>query len=166
MTERSATHSTFTIERSYPVQPDRVFAAFADGDAKAVWMDDPDFKSDGETEYEMDFRVGGHERFDGIAPDGKPYSYDGLFYDIVPDQRIVYSYEMYMGRERMSVSVTTVELAPEPGDPFLQVRHHVRDLVRRAAGQRGERRVGAVAVAGHVRPPANQPGPPHGSAPR
>jgi uncharacterized protein YndB with AHSA1/START domain len=115
MTERSATHASFTIEHSYPVEPARVFAAFADGDAKGVWMDDPDFKSDGETEYELDFRVGGHERFGGVAPDGKPYSFDALFYDIVPDQRIVYSYEMYMAGMRMSVSVTTVQIEPEPG---------------------------------------------------
>jgi uncharacterized protein YndB with AHSA1/START domain len=115
MTDRSAVHTTFTIERSYPAAPARVFAAFADGDAKAIWMNDPDFKSDGETRYEMDFRVGGHERFGGIAPDGRAHAYDALFYDIVPGQRIVYSYEMYMAGERMSVSVTTVQIAPEPG---------------------------------------------------
>ena len=114
MTERSAVHADFTIERSYPVAPAKVFAAFTDGDARGIWMDDPDFKSDSETEYEMDFRVGGHERFGGIAPDGKPYSYDALYYDIVPGQRIVYSYEMYMAGERMSVSVATVQLTPEP----------------------------------------------------
>jgi uncharacterized protein YndB with AHSA1/START domain len=115
MTERSATHATFTIERSYPVPPARVFAAFTDGAAKAVWMNDPDFESDGESDYELDFRVGGHERFGGIAPDGNSHSYDALFYDIVQDQRIVYSYEMYLAKVRMSVSVTTVQLAPEPG---------------------------------------------------
>jgi len=115
MTEHSATHATFTIERSYPVDPARVFGAWADGAAKQVWMDDPDFKSDGESGYEMDFRIGGHERFGGIAPDGKPQSYDALIYDIVPDQRIVYSYEMYMAGRRMSVSVSTVQIAPEAG---------------------------------------------------
>ena len=110
MTERSATHATFTIERSYPVPPARVFAAFADGDAKGIWMDDPDFKSDGETEYEMDFRVGGHERF-GNTYQGVTYTYDALYYDIVPDERLVYSYEMYADGVRLSVSVATIEFA-------------------------------------------------------
>jgi Activator of Hsp90 ATPase homolog 1-like protein len=32
--------------------------------------------------------------------------------DIVPDQRIVYSYEMYSGDDRMSVSLATVEIVP------------------------------------------------------
>ena len=49
-------------------------------------MDDPDFKSDG-GQYELDFRVGGHERFSGLAPDEKPYRYDAAYFDIVPDYR-------------------------------------------------------------------------------
>jgi uncharacterized protein YndB with AHSA1/START domain len=80
--------------------------------AKAVWMDDPDFKSDG-TEAEMDFSVGGHERFSGLTPEGGTYRYDATFYDIVPDRRIVYCYEMYAGDDRMSVSVATVDIVPD-----------------------------------------------------
>jgi len=36
-----------------------------------------------------------------------------VYYDIVPDHRIVYSYEMYAGEKRMSVSLATVEIAPD-----------------------------------------------------
>ena len=39
MTERSAIHDTFTIERTYPVTPSRVFAAFASEEAKSAWGD-------------------------------------------------------------------------------------------------------------------------------
>ena len=112
MTERSVNHTTFVIERTYPAHPAKVFAAWADAAAKAVWMDDPDFKSDG-TVTELDFRVGGHERFGGLTPEGTPYHYDAMYYDIVPDQRIVYGYEMYSGEERMSVSLATVEIVPD-----------------------------------------------------
>jgi uncharacterized protein YndB with AHSA1/START domain len=112
MTERSVNHATFVIERRYPAAPSRVFAAWASLEAKNIWMDDPDFKSDG-TDGELDFSIGGHERFGGLAPDGSTYRYDATYYDIVPDQRIVYSYEMYSGEERMSVSVATVEIVPD-----------------------------------------------------
>ena len=112
MTNRSVNHTTFVIERSYPAQPARVFAAWASWEAKGIWMDDPDYKSDG-SDGELDFRVGGHERFGGLTPEGTTYRYDALYYDIVPDQRIVYSYEMYAGEDRMSVSLTTVEIVPE-----------------------------------------------------
>jgi uncharacterized protein YndB with AHSA1/START domain len=114
MTERSVNHVTFVIERSYPVQPARVFAAWADVQAKEIWMDDPDFKSDGSVSA-LDFRIGGHERFGGLTPEGATYSYDGVYCDIVPDHRIVYAYEMYMGDDRMSVSMATVEMVPDQG---------------------------------------------------
>jgi uncharacterized protein YndB with AHSA1/START domain len=112
MTERGVSHTTFVIERGYPAHPAKVFAAWADGAAREIWMDDPDYKSDG-SKYELDFRVGGHERFSGITPDGGTYRYEGVIYDIVPDQRIVYSYEMYTDGDRGSVSLATVEILAE-----------------------------------------------------
>ena len=111
MTERFVNHTTFVIERTYPAHPAKVFGAWADAAAKSVWMDDPDYKSDG-TPYELDFRVGGHERFGGLTPEGVSYRYDATYYDIVPGQRIVYSYEMYSGDDRTSVSLATVEIVP------------------------------------------------------
>jgi len=114
MTERSITHTTFAIERHYPTSPARVFAAFATFDAKIRWTDDPDYISDG-GESEFNFRVGGRERFGGKAPDGTGYRYDALYYDIVPGQRIVYSYEMYEESARISVSVATIELVSADG---------------------------------------------------
>jgi uncharacterized protein YndB with AHSA1/START domain len=44
-------------------------------------------------------------------PDGPTMGYDALYYDIVPDQRIVYCYEMYADGARISVSVATIEFA-------------------------------------------------------
>jgi uncharacterized protein YndB with AHSA1/START domain len=112
MTDRSANHATFVIERTYPTAaPTRTFAAWTDAKAKEVWMDDPDYQSNG-SKSELEFAVGGHERFGGLSPDGTSYSYEAVYYDIVPDERIVYCYEMYSGSERMSVSVTTVEFGP------------------------------------------------------
>jgi uncharacterized protein YndB with AHSA1/START domain len=112
MTERSANHTTFVVERSYPVAPSRAFAAWASWDAKAIWMDDPDYKSDG-SEPEFEFRIGGHERFGGLTPEGSTYRYDATYYDIIENQRIVYCYEMYASEERMSVSIATVEFTPD-----------------------------------------------------
>jgi uncharacterized protein YndB with AHSA1/START domain len=111
VTERSVNHTTFVIERTYPAHPAQVFGAWADAAAKSVWMDDPDYKSDG-TQYDLDFRVGGHERFGGLTPEGTSYRYDATYYDIVSEQRIVYSYEMYSGEDRTSVSLATVEIVP------------------------------------------------------
>jgi uncharacterized protein YndB with AHSA1/START domain len=111
MTVGSARHATFVIERCYFAEPRRVFAAWAEGEARQVWMDDPDFRSDGSA-YELDFRVGGRERYGGLAADGVNYQYEALIYDIVPNRRVVYGYAMYSGGARISVSLTTVQIAP------------------------------------------------------
>lgn len=115
MTEHALEHYTFTIERTYAASATRVFAAWAEPEARAAWRDDPDFQSDGTDDYELDFSVGGHERFSGMTPEGKHYRFDGVTYDIVVNERIVFAYEMYMSGARMSVSLATVEI-DEEGD--------------------------------------------------
>jgi uncharacterized protein YndB with AHSA1/START domain len=112
MTERSVIHDTFTIERTYPAAPGRVFAAFASHEAKATWggTGSPEAEPGEAGASEFDFRVGGGERF-GNVYQGVSYRFDARYYDIVPDQRIVYAYEMYADDARISVSVATVEFA-------------------------------------------------------
>jgi uncharacterized protein YndB with AHSA1/START domain len=102
MTERSVTHATFVIERTYDTSPARVFAAWTQPAAKARW-----FARD--AEFELDFRLGGQELNRGRAPDGQVYSYEARFQDIVPGERIVYTYEMHSDETRISVSLATVE---------------------------------------------------------
>jgi uncharacterized protein YndB with AHSA1/START domain len=46
-----------------------------------------------------------------MRPDGVVYTVKGRFLDIVPEQRIVYVYDMTVGEERMSVSLVTVSFA-------------------------------------------------------
>ena len=58
MSDRSATHATFVIERNYDAAPARVFAAWADVNAKAQW-----FGPGGGRSIELDFRQGGREHF-------------------------------------------------------------------------------------------------------
>src|SRR4051794_30263384 len=100
MTERSVTHSTFVIERTYDASAARVFAAWSSQGEKSRWFGNDDSAV---SDYLLEFKIGGHEKFTGPAPDGTIYSYDALYQDIVPDQRIVYTYEMYMGDQRISV---------------------------------------------------------------
>jgi uncharacterized protein YndB with AHSA1/START domain len=106
MSGRSVEHATFVVERKYEASPERAFAAWADPEAKARWYVDSD------AHLELDFRVGGWERSRGTAPDGRAYSYEALFQDIVPAKRIVYTYEMLLEETRISVSLATVEFTP------------------------------------------------------
>jgi uncharacterized protein YndB with AHSA1/START domain len=112
MTERTVTFSTFTIERTLAALPGQVFAAFADVNLKTRMLAPSDDEEVGEASAhaEFDFRIGGRERFEFVEEDGRKMKYDALYYDIVPNQRIVYSYEMYADESRISVSVASIEL--------------------------------------------------------
>ena len=101
MSTRSVEHGSFTLTRTYPVPPERVFAAWSSQESKARWFGAPG--------YELDFRVGGHEVNRGGPPGGPVYTFDAQFRDIVPNQRIVSTYEMSADDVRISVSVATVE---------------------------------------------------------
>lgn len=100
MNKRFATHDTFVIEKTYNASPEQVFTAWSDSATKAKWFQKAD---------EFDFRVGGHEYSQGGPKGGPVFTFDACYQEIVPDQRIVYSYTMDLDETRISVSVTTVE---------------------------------------------------------
>ncbi len=106
MTTKTTEHGSFTVTRTYPVAPERVFAAWSTQEAKARW-----FGSPGSSDYQLDFRVGGCEFNRGGPPGGPVYTYDATYRDIVPGERIVYHYHMAADDLLISVSVTTVEIA-------------------------------------------------------
>ena len=109
MTERSAIHSTFVLERTYDASPERVFAAFEDPEAKNRWFVNGD--GWGTDNYQADFRVGGYEIYRGTH-EGMRVSMESRYFDIVANERIVFAYDMHIGNDRISVSLTTIELIP------------------------------------------------------
>ena len=115
MTDRSVTHSTWTLERTYEAKPARVFAAFAEKEAKSQWFGGGD-----ELQWDLDFRVGGREVNVGRAESGMVFALEAVYQDIVPDERIVYSYDMKMNDERISVSLATVQLEAVDGGTRLR----------------------------------------------
>ncbi len=107
MTLSTVANDTFVIERTYNAPVAEVFRAWADPVLKARW-----FAGSAEALeacYELDFRVGGRETNRGGPPGGPVYTYESQFRDIVPEQRIVYTYEMWADETRISVSVATVQ---------------------------------------------------------
>jgi uncharacterized protein YndB with AHSA1/START domain len=107
MTLSTVAHDTFVIERTYDIPVTQVFGAWADPMLKARWFaGSADALGAG---YDLDFRVGGREVNRGGPPGGPVYTYQSEFHDIVPEQRIIYTYEMYADETRISVSVATVQ---------------------------------------------------------
>ena len=122
MSEHSVEHSSFSVERTYAASPALVFAAWADPEAKARWFSGP---ADWENRpLELDFRVGGREASVGGPTGGPIHTYAALYWDIAPDERIVYTYEMLLDRTRISVSLVTIEFAPDGAGTRLKLTEH------------------------------------------
>jgi uncharacterized protein YndB with AHSA1/START domain len=101
-------HASFTVERTFPVPPARVFAAFADPDLKSAWFRGPDAWEP--RARSLDFREGGHELAAGEVPGEWSSRFEATYHVIDDDSQIVYSYVMFHNDVRLSVSVATVEL--------------------------------------------------------
>ncbi|THD72264.1 SRPBCC family protein, partial [Phenylobacterium sp.] len=103
------------LERTYPtVPPQRVFDAFASIEGKNGWFTAPNERWD-IGERTMDFRVGGRERLEGKWKSGMVTEFDVLYFDIIPGERIVYTYEMRLDGRKISVSLATFEFKAVPG---------------------------------------------------
>ena len=108
MNSRSTTFESFTLERTYDLFPERVFEAWSTVAAKARWFAGPK-ESWKQRLREMDFTVGGLERLVGEWENGQVSDFQAYYHDIVPNERIVYSYGMHLDGQRISVSLATIE---------------------------------------------------------
>ena len=110
------TQASFTVSRTLNAPPSRVFEAFSDFASKKKWFGGPPEWNQGESSLE--FREGGRETDVGGPEGGFVSTMQALYYDIVDNERIVYTYEMLLDGQRTSVSLSTVELQAE-GDGTL-----------------------------------------------
>lgn len=110
-TERNAIHATFVVERVYAASPARVFAAFADPEKKKLWFKGPE--EWGPPDQKFDFRVGGEEHSIGGPPGEPPHRFYNRYLEIIPNERIVYTYWMHHGEPLASASVATLEFRTE-----------------------------------------------------
>jgi len=117
MAPRSIVHGSFRIERRYDAPRRRVFQALTDPAAKAKWFGG----GNGYTllAREMDVRPGGRERVQGRWDSGTVSTFDALYHDVVPDERLIYSYEMHLDQRKISVSLASFELREADGGTHL-----------------------------------------------
>ncbi len=101
----------FTIERRFRQSPEQTFEAFADPDLRQRWFRVPSSWAD--TEWSLDFRVGGGELNAGRDERGTHHLFRSRFHDIIYGERIVFAYDMLIDSRLTSVSLTTVELRPD-----------------------------------------------------
>ncbi len=123
------THASFVIERRYDASPQRLFAAWSDPAAKRRWF------VEGEgweiQSYELDFREGGaeksrfrHLKGEEIFGEKTIFGNETVFNEIVPNERIIFTYSMDRNGARFSVSLASVELkAASAGTRMIFTEH-------------------------------------------
>ena len=112
-------HDQFVIKRDLRFTPAQVFAAWSTKEAKANWfVGPPGWKAQ---VRELDFRVGGYEKLEGQRPDGGISKFHARYHEIVPNERIVYVYDMYTADRQTSVSLVTIEFAPRQAGTHLVI---------------------------------------------
>ena len=111
ISERSQIHATFVIERDFDTPLDRVWHALSDSDARDRWFGGgPAFDID---EKSHDFRVGGRAVEEGRWHDGPRSRFESTYTDIVDQQRIVFTYDMWVEDQHLSTSLTTIAVEAE-----------------------------------------------------
>ena len=108
MTDRSVIHATFTLKRTYPAKRADVFDAFADPKKKQAWAYGAPPGG-----HKLDFKVGGREHVEMPGPGGGKFTYEGVYLDIIDNERIVYTYSFGFGPGNAGVTLTTVEFADD-----------------------------------------------------
>jgi uncharacterized protein YndB with AHSA1/START domain len=107
------------VRRIYKAPVAKVYAAWTDPEEVKHWMGPSD--AFGESEVTSDFRVGGRYRIVMHAPDGETHRVDGVYREIVPNKRLVYTWAWVSTPERESL--VTVEFLPAGEGTELVVTH-------------------------------------------
>ena len=100
-----AQHATITLERSYPVPPERVFSEFANPVERARWSAPSE---DALIYDEADFRIGGKDVF-RCGPKGAPkFRGETRYLLIVPNARVVSSETIHVDGRCLAASLMTL----------------------------------------------------------
>jgi uncharacterized protein YndB with AHSA1/START domain len=117
---RSAVHAVFHLERTYDAPVARVWKALTDEKAKAKWFSGTPGRWE-LLERQMDVRVGGTERVRGRWEGGVVSTFETTYHDVVPNERLVYSYVMHLNDRKISVSLATLQLKADGAKTTLKV---------------------------------------------
>jgi len=116
----SVVHATFHLQRTYDAPVARVWRALTDEAAKQKWFGGPPGRWE-LLERHMDVRVGGSERLKGRWEGGVVSTFEATYHDVIPNERLVYTYAMHLDEKKISVSLATLQLKAEARKTTLMV---------------------------------------------
>ena len=118
MSTQSVAKPSLTIKRRLNASPAKVYDAWTDPKKIMQW-----FGPDGVTmlSAESDPRVGGRYRLIARSPDGETHNVSGVFREVVPNEKLVFTWSWISTPERESL--VTVLLKEDGGATLLTLTH-------------------------------------------
>jgi len=108
-----------TLRRSFAVAPEKVWRAWTDPQALIHWFGSGDPAQ--VLAVDMHLRVGGSYRILFIAPNGEESEASGVYQEVEPNRRLVFSWAWRSTPER--VSRITLAIEPQAGGSELVFTH-------------------------------------------
>jgi len=111
--------TSLQIRRTYKAPVAAVYAAWTDPEQMKQWVGPGD--AWGKSEVTTDVRVGGRYRMVMHAPDGEVHRVGGVFQEVIPNKKLVYTWAWESTPERESL--VTVEFKPSGHETELVLTH-------------------------------------------
>jgi uncharacterized protein YndB with AHSA1/START domain len=129
-----AARPSLTFKRRLNAAPEKVYAAWTDPQKIVQWFGRSDARPHS-FQADIDARIGGRFRV-SFSTDDEYYQVGGVYREVVPNQRLVFSWAWHSTPERESQ--VTVSLKPD-GDGTLMTVHHEQlfDQAARDGHERG-----------------------------
>ncbi len=129
-----AARPSLAFKRRLNASPEKVYAAWTDPEKIIRWFGRADAKADS-FRADIDARVGGRFRV-SFATDDEYYEVGGVYREVVPNQRLVFSWAWHSTPERESL--VTVSLQPDGDGTLLTLLHdQLFDQASRDGHERG-----------------------------
>jgi uncharacterized protein YndB with AHSA1/START domain len=126
---------SLTLKRRLNARPEKVYAAWTDPEKIARWFGPAETMA-GSIRAETDVRVGGRFRVSFKTGDGEHHEVGGVYREVVPGERLVFSWAWHSTPERESLVVVTLQA---DRDGTLLTLHHEQffDQAARDGHERG-----------------------------
>lgn len=114
------TKPSLTLKRRLKVAPAQVFQAWTDPEKIVRWFGPSDTVA-GSVRARADVRPGGRYQMNFQTADGERHQVGGVYREVVPDRRLVFTWAWHSTPERESL--VTVTIVPDADGSLLTLHH-------------------------------------------
>ncbi len=115
-----ATRPSLTFKRRFHASPAKIWAAWTDPEKIVRWFGPAQVQT-GSMHADIDLRVGGQYRISFTGEGGEYFQVGGIYREVVPNERLVFSWAWHSTPERESL--VTMSLRPDGAGTLLTLMH-------------------------------------------